>query len=312
MKLISVITPTYNEEGNVEEVYKRVKNVFRGQNTYRYEHIFIDNASTDSTQRILRKLAQEDPNVKVIFNTRNFGHIRSPHHALLQTSGDAVISIVADLQDPPELIPAFLESWEQGYKVVCGIKESSEEGILMSVLRKGYYRLVSSLADIDLLKNFTGFGLYDKDVINALRNINDPYPYFRGLIAELGHERATIKYHQPIRKKGITKNNFYALYDLAMLGITSHSKLPLRVATFLGFALSALSFFSAIAYLIAKLLFWDIFQAGIAPILIGTYTLLSVQLFFIGLLGEYLAVIHTQVLRRPLVVEKERINFENT
>jgi len=309
VKLISIVTPCFNEEDNVKEIYEQVKAVFEQLSEYRYEHLFIDNASTDRTVEILKSLAQQDYNVKVIVNTRNFGHIRSPFHALLQAKGDGVILIVADLQDPPEMIAEFLSKWEEGYKIVVGVKTASQESRLMFTIRKAYYNLVKNLSEIDLIKNFTGFGLYDKKVIEILRDFNDPYPYFRGLVTDIGYEICKIEYIQPKRKRGITKNNFYTLYDMAMLGITNHSKVPLRIATMTGFALGSISLVVAIVYFIMKLILWNQFQAGSAPIVIGLFFFSSVQLFFIGIVGEYVGSIQTQVMHRPLVIEKERINF---
>ena len=309
-KLISVVTPCYNEQDNVGPLYAAVRKVFAGLPQYEYEHIFIDNASTDRTAALLRDLAAQNRNVKVILNTRNFGHIRSPYHALLAAHGDAVIGLACDFQDPPEMIPALLEKWQAGSKVVMGVKTASDESAVMFAIRKAYYHLINRLAEIDLVKNATGFGLYDRVVVEALRRIDDPYPYFRGLIADLGYPPALIEYHQPARRRGITKNNFYTLYDIAMLGITNHSKVPLRLATMAGFALSAGSGLIALGYLIAKLVFWSHFTLGMAPVIIGLFFFGSVQLFFIGILGEYIGAIHTQVQRRPLVIEKERINFD--
>lgn len=309
MKHISIITPTYNEEENVRPLYETVKKLFADLGSYSYEHIFIDNCSKDGTVAALKALAAEDRNVKVIVNARNFGHIRSPFHALLQTSGDAAIFLVADFQDPPGLIVDFLKKWEEGYKVVLGVKETADEGAIMFGLRSFYYYLVAKLADIELVRGFTGFGLYDRQVVNILRTIDDPYPYFRGLIADIGFESCKVPYRQPRRRWGITKNNFYTLYDLAMLGITNHSKVPLRLATMTGFVMSGLSLLVAFAYFLAKLLFWDWFTVGIAPLIISLFFFSSVQLFFIGIIGEYIGAIHTQVQKRPLVIEKERINF---
>ncbi len=309
MKLISVVTPCYNEEENVEAIYKQVKEVFMKLPEYSYEHIFIDNASSDQTVSILKSLAKKDQNIKIIVNARNFGHIRSPYYGLLQAKGDAVISIVADLQDPPDLIFEFIKKWEDGYKVIVGVKKESEESPFFFAIRNLYYNLIGKISEIPLVKNYTGFGLYDKFVIETLRKIDDPYPYFRGLICDLGFERAEIKYVQPVRKRGFTKNNLYTLYDIAMLGITNHSKIPLRLATFLGFVLAILSLIVAIIYFIYKLIMWENFAAGTAPLVIGLFFFTSVQLFFIGIIGEYIGAIHTQVLKRPLVVEKERINF---
>lgn len=309
MKTISIVTPCYNEEENVRELYTQVKAVFADMPEYNYEHIFIDNASKDTTVTILKEIAKEDPNAKIIVNSRNFGHIRSPYHALLQAEGDAVILLVADLQDPPEMVKDFLAKWEEGYKVVLGVKTESHESKAMFAIRKMYYNFINRVSEIELTKNNTGFGLYDKQIIGILKEINDPYPYFRGLISDIGFESYKIKYTQPVRKRGITKNNFYTLYDIAMLGITNHSKIPLRLAAMLGFLMSALSLLVALGYLLAKLIFWNYFSLGTAPLIIGLFLFSSVQLFFIGIIGEYIGSIHTQVLKRPLVVEKERINF---
>lgn len=308
-KLISVVTPCYNEEENVRELSSRIKAIFAALPDYDYEHILIDNASTDSTPEILREMASQDCRTKVILNTRNFGHIRSPYHGMLQGQGDAVILMASDFQDPPEMVPDFLRKWEEGYKIVMGVKTQSQESAAMYAVRKLYYGLSGRLSEIKLVPNYTGFGLYDRAVIDQLKQINDPYPYFRGLIADLGYESANIPFNQPRRKRGITKNNFFTLYDMAMLGVTNHSKVPLRIATMAGFLLSAVSLFIAFGYLLAKLFFWSQFAMGTAPILIGFFFFMSVQLFFIGMIGEYVGAIHTQVLKRPHVIEKERLNF---
>lgn len=310
MPLISVVSPCYNEEENVEEVYRQVKEIFASFTGYRYEHIFIDNSSSDGTVQILKRLAAEDNNLKIIINSRNFGHIRSPYYALLQAKGDAVVLLVSDLQDPPSLIRDFIRKWEEGYMVVLGVKTQSRETPAMFLVRKLYYELIGRLSEIELTKNNTGFGLYDQKVIEVLRTINEPYPYFRGLISEIGFESAKIEYTQPARTRGITKNNFYTLYDIAMLGITNHSKVPLRLAAMLGFVMSALSLMIAVGYFIAKLILWNWFSIGVAPIVIGLFFFSSVQLFFIGIIGEYIGSIHTQVHRKPLVIEKERVNFD--
>ena len=277
---------------------------------YDYEHIFIDNASKDRTVAILRELAKEDRRVKVIVNARNFGHIRSPCYAILQARGDAVISIVADLQDPPAMIADFVRKWEEGYKVVMGVKKGSAESTVMSALRRLYYRTLRRLSDVELVEHFTGFGLYDRQVIDVLRSLGDPYPYFRGLIADIGFESAKVEYVQPARKRGVTKNNFYTLYDMAMLGLTTYSKVPLRLATMLGFASAALSLLVALFYLVYKLVFWKSFSVGLAPLVVGIFFFSSVQLIFLGIVGEYVGSIHTYVRHMPLVVEKERINFD--
>ena len=308
-KLISVVTSCFNEEDNVEELHRRIAAQFDGLPGYDFEHIYIDNASTDGTAKAIRRLAGADSRVKAIFNTRNFGHIRSPMHAVLQATGDAIICMASDLQDPPELIPAFVRQWEAGFKVVAGVKPRSKESPLMFALRRLYYTTIGRIADVELIPNFTGFGLFDREVIELVRRIDDPYPYFRGLIADLGFAHAEVPFEQPRRGHGITKNNFYTLYDIAMLGITGHSKIPIRLATMAGFTLSALSLIVAALYLAYKLFYWDQFPLGVAPVLIGFFFFASVQLFFIGILGEYIASIHTQVMKRPLVVERERINF---
>ena len=309
-KLISVMMPCYTEAENVEQAYREVRRIFEKLPQYDYEHIFIDNASTDQTVDILKRLAAEDRRLKIIVNTRNFGHIRSPFHGILQAGGAAVICLASDLQEPPSLIPEFLKWWEQGFKMVRGVKSQSEESALMFAIRKMYYNFVNRVSDIKLLKNSTGFGLYDRCVIEELRKIDDPYPYFRGLVSDIGFPSHEIEYTQPMRKRGISKNNFYTLYDIAMLGITNHSKVPLRLATMLGFAMAIASFLIAMGYLVAKLIFWDQFSLGTAPLIIGLFFLGSVQLFFIGIIGEYIGAIYTQVQKRPLVVEKERINFD--
>ena len=311
IQTISVLTPCYNEADNVDALYERVKAVFDGLGQYRYEHVFIDNASTDGTTDILRKLAARDRRVKVIVNTRNFGHVRSPYHALLQCSGDAVIGMAADLQDPPELIPAFLEKWREGYKVVLGVKASAAESPLMFAIRKVGYRVIDRLSEVRQVRNCTGFGLYDKAFIAVLRRLPDPYPYFRGIVAELGFRYATIPYAQPERVAGVTKNNLYRLYDLGVQGIVNHSKIPLRVATMIGFFASVASFTTALGYFVAKLLFWYRLPIGFAPVIIGLFCVASVQLFFLGVLGEYVGSIYTQVRNRPLVIEEERINFDD-
>ncbi len=308
-KLISIVTPCFNEEENVEILHQLIVETMSEIPEYDFEHIYIDNASTDQTVVILRRLAAEDPRVKVIINARNFGQVRSPIHAVLQASGDVVIGMVSDLQDPPCMIKDFIKKWEEGYKVVMGVKSSSEESGFMFSLRTLYYKILDKLSDIHLVENFTGFGCFDRQVIEILRKIDDPYPYFRGLIADIGFPAAKIEYVQPKRKHGITKNNFYTLYDLAMLGLTNNTKVPLRLAAFIGMLSGVISFLVGMAYLIYKLLFWQSFELGLAPLVVGLFFFASVQLFFLGILGEYIGAIYTQVLKRPLVVEKERINF---
>ena len=309
-KKISVVTPCFNEEENVELLYKKVKAEFDKLEDYEYEHIFIDNASTDNTVNILREIAKNDNNVKIIVNSRNFGHIRSPHHGLMQGSGDATLLMVSDLQDPPELIPDFIKEWEQGNDLVIGVKKESAESKSMFLIRKCYYNLVTKLSETKLEKNFYGFGLYDKKIIDILKSIPEPYPYLRGLLMEIGFNVSRIYYKQPVRHRGITSNNFFSLYDIAMLGICSHSKVPLRIATISGFILSFISFVIGFCYLILKLIFWNDFPLGTAPILIGMFLFGSIQLFFIGLVGEYVSHLVTKSSKFPLVIEKERVNFD--
>ncbi len=311
MPLISVVTGSFNEEDNVGELYERVCRTFSEHlPRYDFEIIFIDNASTDGTVTRLKRLAQVDKRVKIIVNNRNFGHIRSGYHALLQARGDAIIAMASDLQDPPEMLPKFVRRWEEGFKIVLAQKVQSEESPLFFWVRRTYYAIINRLSEIELVKNVTGFGLYDRRVIEDIRAINDPYPYFRGLICDLGYQRALVPFTQPRRTRGLTKNNFYTLWDMAMLGLTNHSKVPLRLAVFAGCGVAAVSFAVALIYLLYKLLFWSNFQVGTAPLVIGMFFLGGVQLVFIGLLGEYIGAIHTQVLKRPPVVERERVNFE--
>ncbi len=308
VKFISIVTPCFNESENVEELYDRIVKVMADL-PYDYEHICIDNCSTDDTVAKLKALAAKDARLKIIVNARNFGHIRSPYYALLQSRGDASILIASDLQDPPEIIKDFVKQWENGYKIVLAVKPESDEAVLMSSVRKLYYRLVSRISEVPLVKNATGAGMFDRQAIDILRGINDPYPYFRGLLCEIGFPIATVAFRQPRRQRGITSNNFYTLYDIAMLGITNHSKVPLRLMAMGGFVLSLLSLLAAFGFLLAKLLFWNSFQLGMAPLLIGIFFFGAVQTFFIGLLGEYIGSIHTQVRNMPLVIEAERINF---
>lgn len=308
-KLISIVTPCFNEEENVEILHEQIVESMTNLPQYDYEHIFIDNASTDQTIPLLRKLAANDKHVKVILNSRNFGHIRSPYYGLLQANGDAVISMASDLQDPPSMIKDFVTKWEEGFKVVMGVKTSSKEAKFVYTFRTMYYKVLSKLSNVQLVENFTGFGCYDQQVIEILRQIDDPYPYFRGLIADIGFPTAKIEFNQPKRQKGITKNNFYTLYDIAMLGFTNNTKVPLRLATMLGFFSAIVSFIIGLFYLVYKLVNWQNFQLGSAPIVIGLFFFGAIQLLFLGIVGEYIGAIYTQVLHRPLVIEKERINF---
>lgn len=307
-KLISIVTPCYNEEGNIDELTSRIKAVMSTL-PYDYEHIFIDNHSTDSTVEKIRKIAAEDYRVKLIINTRNFGHIRSPYHAILESRGDACILIASDLQDPPEMITEFIKKWEDGYKTVMAVKPKSKESKLVFLIRKMGYHFISKISEVPLIQNATGAGLFDKCVLDVLRKIENPYPYFRGLLCDIGFPIATVNFTQPRRKRGLTKNNFYTMYDIGMLGITNHSKVPLRLMTLGGFFISILSLIVGVLFLAAKIFFWNSFALGIAPIIIGMFFLAAVQMFFIGILGEYIGMIYTQVRKMPHVVELERVNF---
>ena len=308
-KLVTIVTGCYNEVENVRPLYEALQAIFKTRPQYRFEILYIDNASQDGTQHILRAIAAEDSSVKVILNARNFGHIRSPMHGLMEARGDALIIMASDFQDPPEMITQFLDQWEAGHKVVMGVKEKSEESWLFYQLREQYYRMLARMSDVKLVNQTTGFGLYDRVVVEAIRKIDDPYPYFRGLIADVGFEPARVPFTQPRRARGISSQNWYSLYDIAFLGIVNHSKIPLRIATILGFCLACLSMLTATGYLIYKLLYWDSFSVGVAPVLIGFFLLSSVQLVFIGIVGEYIGSIWTQVRHHPYVTEKERINF---
>lgn len=309
MKTISIVTDCYNKEDNIEKIYQQVKMAFDNTKDYTYEHIFIDNDSRDRTVAILKEIARNDKNVKIIVNSRNFGNIRSPYYGLLQGNGDAVISLAAHLQEPAEFILKLIKKWEDGFKIVIGIKANNRESGILFIIRKFYYNFLNRFSETTLVNNYAGFGLYDRQIIEILRKINDTYPYFRGLICDIGFQKAQVEYVQTTRERGITKNNFYELYDMAMLGITNHSKIPLRLAVMLGFIMAIISLLVAVGYLFYKIVFWTTFSVGIAPIVIGLFFFASVQLFFLGIIGEYIGAVHTQVLKRPLVIEKERINF---
>jgi glycosyltransferase involved in cell wall biosynthesis len=308
MKTLSVCTACYNEEGNVEELYERVRDAIALLGSYRYEHIFIDNCSRDNTLAVLKRIAARDKNVKIIENSRNFGPVRSPMYGIQQGSGDAVIGLSADLQDPPELIVDMVREWERGTPIVIAVKKTSDEHGLMFWLRSQYYKLINRLSDVDPFEHFTGFGLYDRRVMDLVKRFNDPY--FRGVIADIGLPHAEIAFNQPERKWGVSNINIYALYDLAMLGITSLSKVPLRLVTFSGFIGAFLCVLVSLAYFIYKLIFWNRFSLGVAPLVIGVFFFMSLQMLFMGIVGEYIGTIHSMVQNRPLVVEEERINFE--
>ena len=309
MKKISVSIPCFNEEENVEPIAKAVIDQLEKINKYDYEIIFIDNYSTDNTRKILEKMCSENPKIKAIFNVRNFGQFNSPYYGILQTTGDCAITMVCDFQDPVELLPKFIEEWEKGNKIVIGIKNKSKESPLKFLFRTIYYKTLKKISAVPLIEHFTGFGLYDKDFIDILRKLDEPTPFMRGLVAEYGFNIKEIKYTQPNRKRGKTKNNFFTLYDAAMLSFTSYTKTGLRLATFSGMIIAFLSFVIGLVYLILKLMYWDNFSAGSAPIIIGTFFLGSIQLLFIGLLGEYIMAINERVKHRPLVIEEKRINF---
>lgn len=308
-KLISIVTPCFNEKDNIDELCERIRTTMAGLN-YRYEHIFIDNCSTDGTVKKIKEIAAQDRRVKLIVNVRNFGHIKSPYYALLQSRGDACVLIASDLQDPPEMIKEFIEKWEEGFNTVLAVKPESKESPLMFFIRKIYYKLITKISEVPLVKNATGAGLFDRKVIEILRKLDDPYPYFRGLVCEVGGPIATVPFTQPRRERGVTKNNFFTLFDLAMLGITNHSKIPLRLMTMAGFSISVISFIVAVAFFIAKLVFWNSFELGIAPLVIGLFFFCAVLTFFMGILGEYIGAIHTQIRHMPLVIEAERVNFD--
>lgn len=312
MKKVSILIPCYNEQENVRPMSEAIANLFQKTlSKYDYELLFIDNDSQDHTRQILREICAANSKIKAIFNAKNFGQFNSPYYGILQTSGDCTISMVCDFQDPIELIPKYLEAWEQGYKIVIGIKTSSKENPIMYRLRSMYYKMLRKFSDVEQIEHFTGSGLYDKSFVDVLRNLNDPTPFLRGIVAELGYKIKKIPYEQPNRRAGKTHNNFYTLYDAAMLSFTSYTKIGLRMATFLGGAIGAVSVIIALIYLILKLIFWNRFVAGVAPIAIGMFFLGGVQLFFLGLLGEYILSINKRIMNRPLVVEEERINFEN-
>ena len=310
MKHISIMTPCFNEEGNIRNIYNAVKEQFNKLPQYTYEHIFIDNCSTDNSRVILRELSKEDHNVKVIFNVTNFGPNRSGTYGMLQGTGDALICIVCDLQDPPELIPTFLQKWEEGFKVVLGQKTKSKENPVMYQIRKIYYGIMAKLSETEHLTNVTGYGLFDKEVLDMIKWIDDPEPYIRGLVTQLGYKWCLVPYTQQERKSGKSSYNFYKYFDFAITGLTHVSRKPLRLSNLMGFIMSATSFIIAVIYLIAKLVRWDDFNLGTAPILIGMFLLASVQLAFIGVIGEYVGAILTRVTKRPMVIEEERLNFD--
>lgn len=312
MKKVSILIPCYNEEENVAPMSEAVTGLFGKELTqYDYELLFIDNASTDGTRALLREICEKNRHIKAIFNAKNFGQFNSPYYGILQTTGDCTISMVCDFQDPIDLIPKYLKEWEAGYKIVIGIKTSSRENPLLYHLRGMYYKIIKKFSDVEQIEHFTGSGLYDREFVEVLRELKDPTPFLRGIVAELGYKRKEIPYEQPKRRAGKTHNNFYSLYDAAMLSFTSYTKIGLRIATFMGMGSGLVSALSGIVYLILKIIFWERFVAGMAPIMIGMFFLGSVQLFFLGFLGEYILSMNQRIMNRPLVIEEERINFED-
>lgn len=310
-KKISILIPCYNEEENIIPISKAVLAEFRTQlPQYDYEIVFIDNDSQDSTREKLRELCRGNKKIKAIFNAKNFGQFNSPYYGLLQTTGDCVILMCADFQDPIEMISRFVKEWEKGYKIVVGQKTTSKENKMMYFLRSCYYKVIKRFSDVEQIEHFTGFGLYDREFIEVLRNLKDPTPFLRGLVAELGFKMTSVSYEQQRRRAGKTSNNFMRLYDAAMLSVTSYTKIGLRMATFVGFTIAVISVMIALVYLVLKLMFWNSFMAGTAPILIGMFFLGAVQLIFLGIMGEYILSINQRVMNRPLVIEEERINFE--
>lgn len=309
-KKISVVTGCFNEAENLPELYARLAAVWERHSGYDWELIVADNRSTDGSREVLRELARRDRRVKVILNSNNFGHVRSPANAFRQADGDAVVSMCSDLQDPPEMIERFLEHWEKGVKVVCAVKPASRENPLMAAVRRFYYGLLARFSETEQVRDFTGYGLYDRQFVDAFKKFPDPYPYFRGLVAEIGFERVEIPFVQDVRKHGRTKNNFFTLYDMAMTGFVNHTKIPLRLAVFCGFITAGCSLLVSLGYLVYKLVYWDTFSLGMAPVVIGLFFFSAVQLIFIGIIGEYLGAVWTQVKNKPLVIEEEKINFD--
>lgn len=311
MKKISVMVPCYNERENVVPLSEAIISQFTEHlPQYDYELVFIDNCSTDGTRDLLRELCAGNPRIKAIFNAKNFGQFNSPFHGMLQTTGDCTVTMCADFQDPPELIPQLVHEWEQGHKIVSAVKKTSRENPVMRFFRTIYYKMLKKMSNVDIIEHFTGFGLYDASFLDVLRELKDPIPFLRGIVSELGYHIKLLPYEQQKRRAGKTHNNFFTLYDAAMLSFTSYTKTGMRIATFFGFIISAISLLIAFVYLILKLVNWDNFQMGNAPILIGVFVLGGIQLFFIGLLGEYIMSINTRMMNRPLVIEEERINFK--
>ena len=310
-KKISIMIPCYNEEENVRPIYEAVRDeLLRSCPNYDYEILFIDNKSQDRTRKIIREICKEDPRVKAIFNAKNFGQFNSPYYGILQTTGDCTITMCADFQDPVEMIPRFVEEWEKGYKIVIGRKTESKENPFVYFLRGCYYKLIKKMSSCEQIEQFTGFGLYDSSFVQTMRDLKDPTPFIRGIVAELGPERKEIEYTQPQRRAGKTHNNWYSLYDAAMLSFTSYTKVGLRLPTFIGFISAGISFLIGLIYLIAKICFWNSFTMGYAPMMIAVFFMGGIQLGFLGFMGEYIMAMNTRIMNRPLVVEEERLNFD--
>lgn len=312
MKKVSIMVPCYNEEENVVPISEAIISQMEALPQYDFELLFIDNCSTDNTRPLLREICAKNSKIKAIFNVKNFGQFNSPYYGMCQTTGDCTITMCADFQDPVEMIPVFLQYWEEGYQIVCGVKTSSKENKLMYGLRSIYYRMIKKFSTVDQIEHFTGFGLYDKSFIEVLRKLDDPTPFIRGIVAELGGKRKEVPYEQPKRRAGKTHNNFYTLYDAAMLSFTSYTKVGMRIAEFAGIGFAIISLIVGLVYLILKLVFWDRFAAGQAPMIIVVSLMTSIMLAFMGFLGEYIAAINVRLMRRPLVIEEERINFSDS
>ena len=312
MKKISVLIPCYNEVENAGPISKAVTDILEKElPQYDYELVFIDNDSTDGTRDVIRGLCKENPRIKAIFNARNFGQFNSPYYGMLQVTGDCVIEMVADFQDPVEMIPKYVHEWEKGYKIVCAVKSSSKESKIMYFLRTCYYKLIKKMSSVEQIEHFTGFGLYDKSFVQVMRDLKDPIPFLRGVVGELGFKRTEIEYTQAQRRAGKTHNNFFTLYDAAMLSFTSYTKLGLRLATFVGGFFGLVSIIVGIVYLVLKLVYWNRFTAGMVPLILLVSILGSLQLIFIGLMGEYILSMNQRLMNRPLVVEEERLNFDD-
>jgi glycosyltransferase involved in cell wall biosynthesis len=310
-KKIGIITPCYNEEAGIAECYAGVRDVMEANlSNYDYEHLFIDNCSHDRTVVILKEIASRDKRVKIIVNARNFGHTRSPHHAMLQVEGDAIVPILADLQTPPILVPEFVKHWAAGARMVVAVRKSAEEGLFMRLARDVFYRTMARLSNIEQIRNFMGFGLYDRQVVEILRTLDEPDPYFRGLVSEIGFDKTFVEYHQPPRKHGQTRHSFFDLLEMSMLALTTYSRAPLKLMTIAGLGISIFSVLFGLGYLVLKLLYWDAFPVGIVPLLVATFFFAAVQLIALGLIGEYIGLVLRYVRRFPLVIEKERVNFD--